>query len=411
MAREPILDNTPANSRRRLCYLAPDVPIPSPRGSSVHVIELARSLGSLGYEVHVVCRRTSKQEPKSEKLDGFSVHRIYRFITRPVVGKEAVGRSGTENKQGLYGALYHLYLRTVFVAYASLVAARLMRRDKMKLILERETAFGAGALASIITRKPLILEIVGPRYSRLSVRRSRRILYYTESMLREWVDRKKCIQVSGGVNLSLFREDLNSREKIRKEFGFEKGTSVIGYIGTFQEWHGIDTLLRAIVDLTRMNVNIKALLVGPYFEKYKELATDLGLGGVCIFTGPIEYEKIGGYINACDIMVALYEPERNQLRRRYGIGSPLKILEYMACGKPVVSTNVKPIETIVQNDSSGYLLQPGDRKGLVMALATLSKDKSIFDLFAANGRQFVEERFSWASLANLIDSISLEESS
>ncbi|MGI0080691.1 MAG: glycosyltransferase family 4 protein [Nitrososphaerales archaeon] len=391
--------------RKTICYLAPDVPIPSPRGSSVHVAELSKNLNLLGHEVHVICRRTGKDEPNFEKLDGFTVHRIFRFIVRPGASKGSIGRSASETKHGFVAFFYYLYLRTIFSFYTSFIASSVMRKNKLEAILERETSFGAGGLASLFARKPMILEIVGPRYSRISVWRSKKILYYSESMLRKWVDRNKCIEVSGGVNLSLFREDKELREKFRKKLGFGPEDKVIGYVGTFQDWHGIDTLLYSMEELRTAHPNLRALLVGPYYEGYKALAKNLGLDNLSTFTGPIGYELVVGYINACDIMVALYEPDRNELRKRYGIGSPLKVLEYMACGKPVISTNVKPIDKVLYNKDSGYLVEPGNRKALIGAISNLLEDSSLANSLAANGRRITERYYSWRSLANTIDNI------
>lgn len=405
---EVISDNKQQSSspyRKTICYLAPDVPIPSPRGSSVHVAELARNLSLLGYEVHVICRRTRKDEPNFDKLDGFTVHRIFRFIVRPGSSRVSVGRSASETKHGFAGFFYYLYLRTIFSLYASIIASRVMRKNRLEAILERETSFGAGGFASLFTRKPMILEIVGPRYSRISVWRSKKILYYTESMLRKWVDRNKCIEVSGGVNLSLFREDKELRERFRKKFGFGPEDKVIGYVGTFQDWHGIDTLLHSMKELRAAYPNFRALLVGPYYERYKALAKNLGLDDVCTFTGPIGYELVVGYINACDVMVALYEPARNELRKRYGIGAPLKVLEYMACGKPVISTNVKPIDKVLSNRDSGYLVEPGNRKALMSAISQLLEDSSSANSFSTDGRKITEMYYSWKSLASTIDNI------
>ncbi len=391
--------------RKTICYLAPDVPIPSPRGSSVHVAELARNLSLLGYEVHVICRRTRKDEPRFDKLDGFTVHRIFRFIIRPGTSGGSTGRSASETKHGFAGFFYYLYLRTVFSLYASLIASRVMNKNRLEALLERETSFGAGGLASLFTRKPMVLEIVGPRYSRISVWRSKKILYYTESMLRKWVDRNKCIEVSGGVDLSLFREDKVLREQLRKKFGFGPENKVIGYVGTFQDWHGIDTLLHSMRELRVIYPNLRALLVGPFYEQYKALAKNLGLDDICTFTGPVGYELVVGYINACDVMVALYEPDKNELRKRYGIGSPLKVLEYMACGKPVISTNVKPIDKILYNGDSGYLVEPGNLRDLIAAISKLLEDSLLAYSFAAKGRKIIEMHYSWKSLANTIDHI------
>lgn len=391
---------------QKICYIAPDVPIPSPRGSSVHVREVAKALASHGHEVHVICRRINGNEPKIQYLDGFILHRVYRFVIFPgskVVG--SAGSSASETRHGLSSTVYQMYLRSFFSFYVSLVASRIISKNKIDAIIERETSFGAGGLASVFTRKPLVMEIVGPRYSRLSVWRSKRVLYYTSSMLRKWVDRNKCLEVSGGVNISLFREDKKIRKDLREKLGFNPSQCVIGYIGTFQDWHGIDTLLHAMKRLHSTYNYARALLVGPFFEKYDELANDLGLEDVCTFTGPVEYEKVAEYINACDIMVALYEPARNLLRSHFGIGSPLKILEYMACGKPVISTNVAPVDKILENGISGYLVKPGDAEGLVLAISGLIEDESKANSLGSNGKKNVETHFLWSTLVNSIENI------
>ena len=393
----------------RFCYIAPDVPIPSPRGSSVHVREVAKALTSRGRELFIICRRTGRGEAKNEYFDGISLHRIYRFMVSP--GRKVsgvVGKSAAETQSGLPSILYGIYLRSLFSLYVAIVGARVIRKNKIDAVIERETSFGAGALASILTGKPMILEIVGPRYSRISVWRSKKILYYTDSMLRRWVKRSKCIEVSGGVNTSLFHEDRKAGEDLRKRLGFNTEHRVIGYVGTFQDWHGIDTLLFAILDLKALCKNIRAVLIGPFYEKYKRLSKDLGLDDVCTFTGPVEYEHVSAYINACDIMVALYEPARNSLRKQYGIGSPLKILEYMACDKPVISTRVSPVDKVVQQGSSGYLVTPGDKNELIDAISRLLDDDSMINLFTKNGRRLVEEQFSWGAVADVIDNLLTE---
>lgn len=389
----------------RICYIAPDVPIPSPRGSSVHVTEIARSLASSGHEVHVICRRIRRSEPRFDKMDGINLHRIYRFVLFPGGKGELAGRSSSETHRGFTARVYQLYLRSLFSLYASLATAYVIRKNKLNFIIERETSFGAGGLASVFARIPMILEIVGPRYSRLSVWRSKRILYYTGSMLRKWVDRSKCIQVSGGVNLLLFHEDKSLREVCRERLGFSEQDRVIGYVGTFQDWHGIDTLIHSFVELRDSYPNIRALMVGPYYEKYTALAKSLGVDDICVFTGPVNYEKVPEYINAADVMVALYEPEKNEIRKKYGIGSPLKILEYMACGKPVIGTDVEPVNSVILKGYSGYLVKPSDKEELSALISSILCNQKESETIGAHGKQIVESRYSWKQLGDRIRSI------
>ena len=300
-------------------------------------------------------------------------------------------------------SLYYLYLRTVFMVYVSLVAKRVIARHGLDAILERETSFGAGGLASLLTGKPLVLEIVGPRYSRLSAQLSSSILYYTESMLHDWVDKRKCVRVTAGVNLALFRPDPIARSLVREKFHFGDA-QVVGYVGSFQRWHGVEAILKAASRLREKGTRIALLLVGPHFETYVPIARALGVSEQCTFVGPVGYRDVPAYTNACDIMVAAYDPSKDSLRRRFGIGSPIKVLEYMACMKPVVSTSVPPIDSMFTDSEEVVLVEPGAPDSLADALEELIRDPGRAARIAENGRKLVDEGYTWSSFARILSS-------
>jgi glycosyltransferase involved in cell wall biosynthesis len=356
----------------------------------------------MGHDVHVIARRSSYGEPKVETIDGVMIHRVNRFILRPG-GRRASSGSRDAGSGSVVGSLYYLYLRTLFMVYASLVARRVMARYGLDAIIERETSFGAGGLTSLLTGKPLVLEIVGPRYSRLSARLSSSILYYTESMLHDWVDRRKCVKVTAGVNLELFRPDPDARQLIRSKLCLG-GDPVIGYAGSFQEWHGVEAALRAVSLLKERSAKVNLLLVGPSFEPYVSIAKELGISEQCTFVGPVGYKDVPAYINACDILVAPYDPSKDPLRREFGIGSPIKVLEYMACEKPVVSTSVPPIDSMLGGSEAVVLVKPGDPASLADALEGLILDPGKAARMAKDGSRLVAERYSWMSFTRVLSS-------
>ena len=363
----------------------------------MHVVELASNLGRMGHPVHVIARRIRKDEKETEVADGFTIHRVYRWVVSP--GHRPKGGSADSPTGSPLSALYYIYLRTFFALYVSIVASRIIRKNRIDAIVERETAFGAGGLASVLARRPMILEIVGPRYSRLSARRSSEILFYTESMLRKWVDRTKCRPVEAGVNTRVFYPDPSHGKALRRSLGFSDVDLVVGYVGSFQSWHGVDTLLLSVSGMKARASNLKLLLAGPSSERFRSLAETLGLAESCRFVGPLAYKEVPPYINACDLMVAPYEPGKDRLRKRYGIGWPLKILEYMACGKPVVTTGVPPIDRIVKENETGLLVMPGDAKQLGEAILRLGDDRGLSEIVSRNGLSLVVSRYSWESVA------------
>lgn len=385
--------------------MAPDVPMPYPSGASVHVSELAGNLRAMGHDVHVVVRRMRRRDKPSEVIGGVTVHRVYRLILFGQSQWRRPGGARDKDRTSFSGRLYYAYLATFFAIYISLVVSRLVKKNGIDVIFERETSFGAGGLASFLTRRPLILEVIGPRFSRLSAERSSKILYYTESMLGDRVDRKKCVAVSAGVNLDLFRNDRATGATVRKRLGMIDSEKVIGYVGTFQDWHGVDTLLLAMKQIQDPGKPIKAILVGPNFEEYVEIAKRLGVLENCRFIGPVSYEEVPGYINACDVMVAPYNPSANPLRRAYGIGSPLKLFEYMACEKPLISTRVDPIQRIPSINEAGVLVEPGDPDELAERIAGLTEDGVERERMGSYGRRLAEAGFSWGPLAERASSL------
>jgi glycosyltransferase involved in cell wall biosynthesis len=285
------------------------------------------------------------------------------------------------------------------------VVGRLVKGNRIDVIVERETSFGAGGLASLFTGKPLILEIIGPRFSGLSARRSSKILYYTESMLKGKVERTKCVAVSAAVNLDLFRNDTSLGINMRRKLGVPDNGKVVGYVGTFQDWHGVDILLLAMKLIQDQGKPVIAVLVGPNSEEYVDRARRLSVFEACRFVGSVNYGDVPAYINACDVMVAPYNPNANPLRRAYGIGSPLKLFEYMACGKPLISTAVDPIRQIPSVSDAGILVEPGNPDDLAESIIELTEDEVTCHRMGLQGRRLAESRFSWGPLAEHISSL------
>jgi glycosyltransferase involved in cell wall biosynthesis len=191
------------------------------------------------------------------------------------------------------------------------------------------------------------------------------------------------------------------RKNIRKKFELCDHL-VIGYVGTFPQWHGIEDLIRASVQILKQKASIKFLMVGPYFEYAQNITKKLGVETAFIFSGPVAYQEVPNYINAADIMVAPYNPNRDEMRKRYGIGSPIKIFEYMACGKPVVTTDLKLITDIVQKRKTGLIVPPGDVNKLAESLIELIDNPQEAREMGQRARRTVEHQYSWSGLTEKI---------
>ena len=394
----------------KICYVAADVAVPHYRGSSTHVYELARNLAKLGHEVHVVARRVGSSQPKLERLDGITIHRFQRgifFSSRKSSFSDTRSKGSYRgNTSLLLWKSYEAYLRTAFPAYIAVEVARLVREYSIDLIFERETSFGAGAAASVMTGRPLVLEVIGNRVTRLQMSRSRSIIAYSRGMF-EGKEASKVELVTGAVDTESFKPDLASREEVRDAYSLQ-GSKVVGYVGTFQEWHGLTELIEAAREVLRSRQDVRFLMVGPYYGETEARVKSAGIADSFIFTGPIKYEQVPRYMNASDVLVAPYNPDKiesTEQVRKHGLGSPLKVFEYMAVGKPVITTNVKPISDPVEDGVTGYLIPPGDSKALGEAILRAIDNPEAASEMGAAGRRFVVANYSWAQVARQLDGI------
>jgi glycosyltransferase involved in cell wall biosynthesis len=389
----------------RICYVAADVAVPHYRGSSTHVYELSRNLVQLGHEVHVVARRVNLSQQKEEVLDGIRIHRFQRGI---FVSSRRSSFANTDSRGSYRGTTppliwksYEAYLRTVFPIYIGFEVARIVKANSIDLIFERESSFGAGALASMITGRPFVLEVIGNRVTALQVRRSAKIVSYSEGMFAGKAGASKVEVVTGAVDVEIFRPDPVSGEGVREKYSLV-GSPVVGYVGTFQEWHGLDELIRAAEDLLLQLPGLKFLMVGPYYKETEAKVLAAGIGSSFVFTGPVAYEQVASFMNASDVLVAPYNPakiESAEQVRRHGLGSPLKVFEYMAVGKPVITTDVRPISDPVDDGLTGVLVPPGDSGALEEAIMGILGNKAKAEAMGAAARVSVTANYSWNLVA------------
>jgi glycosyltransferase involved in cell wall biosynthesis len=385
--------------------MVPDVVIPHYRGSSTHVYEVARHLARKGNHVTVVARRLSRSQPRWDRLGEITVYRTFQgiFFEPPLTTYAEHHADQRKGGSSLVRHLYALYLKSFRAVELGLESSRALSGQRVDVVLERETAFGAGAVLSRLVGAPLVLEVIGPRISSLSLQRASLVLAYSSRMVRGLVPPERLRMVSAAVNLRLFRPDPVAGEEIRLRYNL-RGKKVIGYVGTFPEWHGVRELISSMKRTLLRCPDAALLMVGPYFEATKELAKEKGLEGAVVFSGPVQYESVPAYIAACDVLCAPYNPAASPRRQREGIGAPLKVLEYMACQKPVISTDVPPIPDVVDDGVNGLLVRPGDVEDLSEAIVTVLEDGALASRLGERGRVSVEKEYSWEAFSEELNS-------
>ncbi|MDA4123958.1 MAG: glycosyltransferase family 4 protein [Thaumarchaeota archaeon] len=393
-----------------IIYVTPDVAIPYFRGASTHVFEVSKNLSARGHHVSVVSRRLNRSQPRWEAIDGFETYRTFQGLAfEPPMSSYSRSHVDRESLSSIQ-RVYSWYLGSYRAFQLGVEVATVMSGREADIVIERETAFGAGAVLSSILGVPMVLEMIGPRVSVLSLKRASKVLAYSTRMVGGRVPREKLEIVSGGVNTEMFRPDPEAGARVRSRYGLTD-EFVVGYVGTFPKWHGVNALLSACRVLDSAVRKVKVLLVGPYYADARQFAEGIGMGDKALFAGPVSYDMVPEYINACDVLCAPYDPTLSRIRKERGIGAPLKVLEYMACQKAVISTNVGPVNEVVESGRTGVLVPPGDVNSITDAIRGFIEGPDLLERMGIEARKEVIAKYSWHRLAEILEGILYSASS
>ena len=188
--------------------------------------------------------------------------------------------------------------------------------------------------------------------------------------------------------------------KLKRSLGIDEDKVVVGFTGTFGEWHGIPQLTEAIDKILKyaLSMNIHFLLIGA--GKFKpEAESQIGHYENVTFTGVVPYSDIQNYLAICDILVSPHNP---QVDGREFFGSPTKVFEYMAMGKGIVASDLGQIGEVLKHNYSAILVEPGNVNQLVEAILKLVEDKELREQLGKRAREDVVANYTWEKNAERV---------
>lgn len=195
------------------------------------------------------------------------------------------------------------------------------------------------------------------------------------------------------IDTRIFNPSSPKQQK-REELGIPADAPMVLYCGNWAVWKGVDILIEAMQELIKENPNIKLVTAwGEAYDWYDERKAriskkikQLGLERNVIELGIVNDIQL--LMAACDVFVAPF-------RNTDGVADqPLSILEAMACGKPVIATNVGGIPEIVKHNINGLLVKPGDVHELKNALLYILGNKKVAEAMGDNAAKYVAENYS-----------------
>ncbi|AAZ96246.1 glycosyl transferase, group 1 [Thiobacillus denitrificans ATCC 25259] len=203
----------------------------------------------------------------------------------------------------------------------------------------------------------------------------------------------KITVIPNAVDVDKFAVGGQADPELKMKLGLG-ASRVLGFIGSFYAYEGLDLLIGALPAITARAPDVKVLLVGggPQDAALKAQVMALGLKDRVVFAGRVPHAEVNRYYDLVDVLVYARHP-----MRLTELVTPLKPLEAMAQGRLMVASDVGGHRELIDDGKTGVLFRAGDADDLARKAVALLDNASDWERIKANGRRFVETERNWAA--------------
>lgn len=393
----------------RVLYVSGDrgVPVRGQKGASIHVRALVEAWREAGVESRIVATNAGPLRGEAPAADVREA-RAGVLLTSLAKGLARLLGSGEALERALLRIADNLAL---------LPAARTCVRSWRPDIVYERYALSSFA-GSLLARRlgiPHVLEVNAPladeedrfrglRLPRLTrwlerwvMRRADLVIVVSppleEHARRQGVPPDRIRVLPNGVDTRRFSPGRD-RERIRARLGLD-GAFVAGFSGTLKPWHGVAHLIRGFASAASKQRNMRLMIMGdgPGRAALESLAREIGISDRVAFLGTVPHAEMGDHLAACDVLCAPYGPSE----RFYF--SPIKIAEYLACGRPVIASAVGHLAETLDESRGAVLIAPGDEGAIGRALLELARDPKRREALGAAAASSV---WTWSDVAGAV---------
>ncbi len=215
-----------------------------------------------------------------------------------------------------------------------------------------------------------------------------------KELLRIHKNTQKIVIIENGVNINAFYP--KDRREMRYLLGLDQDCYYLIFVGSFYPHHGVRNIISILNSMVQRLPNVKLLMVGRghLLESTLHLTKRLGLLSHVDFLSEIDYENVPNYINAADAGIYIL----TGVSKIYG--KSLKLYEYMACGRPVITG--ESCGNFVRENGIGIVVPEDNYEHAANAITQLLKDNKLMDSMGENGRKLVMNSFTWEITARKI---------
>jgi len=218
-------------------------------------------------------------------------------------------------------------------------------------------------------------------------------LLQTSNFLKSIPEEKKGV-IPNGVDVSVFTPSKKNREYIRNKLDLTAKKVGI-FVGSMEKWHaykGINVLLTALSKFDEVDINFIFIGDGELRPKYEEKARRLIDMNVVKFLGQVDDKTLIECYQASDFFVL----------PSIGVEcAPIVLLEALACGLPIITTNIPGPSDIVEEGINGFAVKPNNPEEISEAIKKLVTDENRLERISFNARKCAVEKYDWAKIVDV----------
>jgi len=364
-----------------ICMVSRDF-YPDIGGIASHVLELSKELAGHGHNVHVVRVSYGKGTDEIKKMHGFTAHYVHipgsipklRFLISGIRAAAYINKLiRTEKIEVLH---WHDYV-------SSSIETKISGRGISKVFTNHSSNY---------------LEDVGRKRFHII----RYMLSHADAVIapsRElWeksfaiAGQEKAFYIPNGVDAQKFRP-VKSNVALKKKLGIASNEKVVLCPRRLEPKNGVIYFAKAVPGIARKVKKCRFVIVGGGFpeerEKIEKELKENGSSKKVVLAGAVENSEMPAYYSIADVVVLPSIMEATSIAG----------LEAMACGKPLVGSNIGGIPEIIENNRTGILVEPAQHRQIELKVNELLLDKAAMERLGRNARKKIEKKFTWEIIA------------
>ncbi len=370
---------------KKILYTAFDI-VPSPKGASTHILHNIRGLVNRNYGVHLITPNDGLL-PTEDTIEGAQVTRITQDLSQNFLARATHFGKAVFTHLTLNPNYDVVHFRNI---WDGLHIAQNKKRFGYKTLFEVnglpsiELKYHYPGLDSNLVSKIKEQEIATLHLSDAIICPSNVTRDYIASL---GLNRKLVTVIPNGVSASDFSP---TPLPIR-----DGRVPVLLYIGTLADWQGLDIVIRSLPKILAQQA-VRLQIVGRGRSRQKKMLSKqirkLGVEGSVIVQPAIPHHEIPALIAESDICIApLGLNDRNVTQG----ACPIKVLEYMAAGRPLLASNMPIVRELIREDVDALLFSPSDSDDLARQVLVLLNDFELSKRLAQSATEHALGKFTW----------------